>query len=71
MKLLSTEIGEKGIELLYADNQNTDDAETLLVVRLPFAVDAKKSIAWNRYQALDHLQSLIQKLKTREHPEGR
>jgi hypothetical protein len=59
MKLLSTEVGETSIELLYADNQNTDDASKLLIVRLPRQAEHNKSLAYNRYWALSDLRDFI------------
>jgi len=59
MKLVSTDIREGSIELTYADNPDLDDAERLLIVRLPREVDQSKSLAWNRYWALTDLQELV------------
>ena len=64
MKLLSTEFGEKSIELLYADNPDTDAASTLLLVRLPKEVDHSKPLAWHRFHALGDLQELIRGLRS-------
>jgi hypothetical protein len=59
MKLLSTEIGENYVELIYADNSEIDDAETLLIWRLPTETHHGKSVALNRYAALKALQKFI------------
>jgi len=72
MKLISTEFGENSIELLYADNPDTDAASTLLVVRLPKTPDPKKSLAWNRFFALSDLHEKVRELANieREISEG-
>ena len=59
MKLLSTEIGEKHVELVYADKPEIDDAETLLIWRLPMEPRHGKSVALNRYVALRQLQEFV------------
>jgi hypothetical protein len=59
MKLISTDFGEKSIELLYADNPDTDAASKLLVVRLPREIDQAKSLAFHRYWSLRDLRDFI------------
>lgn len=59
MKLLSTEIGEKHVELIYADKPEIDDAEMLLVWRLPMEPQQGRSVALNRHTALNKLLKFI------------
>ena len=62
MKLISQEYGLNSVELTFADNAEADDAETLLFARLPFEVQETKSVAWNRYWALQRLHDELGKL---------
>ena len=66
MKLLSTEIGENSIELVYADNPNADDATQLVVVRMPIEGDELNTLAYARatalQQAFDFLRVEVQRL---------
>ena len=59
MKLLSTEVAEKSVELTYADNEQLDDASKLLIVRLPREFEQNKSLAYNRYWTLRELREFI------------
>ena len=59
MKLLSIEFGERGVELICADNANLDEASTVVTARLPMDPQEDKSLAWNRYFALQQLQTLL------------
>ena len=65
MKLISTEIGETWIELTYSDNADLEAAASFLVARVPADPHHGKSVALNRYTALNQLQKFI-----REQMEG-
>ena len=59
MKLMSSAFREKSIELIFADNTDLAKASTLLHMRLPREIDHSKSLAWNRYYALQELRNLV------------
>jgi len=59
VKLISTEIGESGLELTYADNPELDDASSLLIVRMPRDIESDKSLAYTRFWALNDLREFI------------
>ena len=68
MKLLETEIDETSVELTYADSDLVENAEKLLIVRMPLVGPETKSLAWHRLQTLHQVRDLLgtemQRLKT-------
>lgn len=59
MKLISTEIGENWIELTYSDNADLEAAASFVVARVPTEIHPGKSVALNRYVALNALQKFF------------
>jgi hypothetical protein len=60
MKLISTEIDAKSIQLTYTDGPAAPEAARLLIVRMPLDESSDgKSLRWNRLRALGMLADEI------------
>ena len=66
MKLLSTEIDAKSIQLTYTDGPAAPEAAKLLIVRVPLdELSEGKSLRWNQLRVLNEILEDIETEKRR------